>query len=458
MKNKILSLLLVSAMAVTMLTGCGGDTKKTDTKDNTEQDSSAGDADKEDTDKEDADGGSEGASGNPVTIKTVSMFGGTDPNAKAYQEINEELKKEFDYITIEDNSQTADQDWKATVTADFAVGNEPDVIQYFTDATATPVLEADKFVTLDEIKAEYPDYAGDIEDFALEATVNPDGVNRAVPTTGFWEGLFCNKKLFDDYSLEIPTDWDSLVKAIETFKENDIIPIAVSLNNEPHYWVEYLMLYASGVEDYEAVPESAPEGWVKGLETFKTLRDMGAFPVDTDTVDNAYATQLFVDQKAAMKLEGSWFAGNVEEPENCVVTAFPGVEGQKVDNKVLVSGISSGFYITKKAWNDPDKRDAAVKFVMAHTSKEGIEKYWNYTGQINVTAAKLEASDDLSLMSKTALELVNSADVKVAPTDSRLGLDPYTVVIKNISKISVGSAKAEDAINEMLELYKELNE
>ena len=52
----------------------------------------------------------------------------------------------------------------------------------------------------------------------------------------------------------------------------------------------------------------APEGWVKGLEMFKTLRDMRAFAEDTDTVDDAYTGQLFRDKKAAMQLDGSWYA------------------------------------------------------------------------------------------------------------------------------------------------------
>ena len=63
------------------------------------------------------------------------------------------------------------------------------------------------------------------------------------------------------------------------------------------------MLYASGVDEYTSIPTSAPEGWVKGLEMFKTLRDMGAFPEDTDTVDDAYTGQLFRDKKAAMQLD-----------------------------------------------------------------------------------------------------------------------------------------------------------
>ena len=446
MKNKVLSVLLVSAMAVSMLAGCG------DSKDS----ASNGDSDKKTEQSDDA----EETGDAEVTLKTVSMFGGTDPNVAAYEAINEQFQKDYPNITIEDNSQTSDQDWKAAVAADFAVGNEPDVIQYFTDATANTVLATDKLVPLDEIKAEYPDYAKDITDVALKATANPDGVNRAVPTTGYWEGLFCNKDLFDQYNVAIPTDWDSLVTAVETFKENGIIPIACSLNNVPHYWVEHTMLYSAGVDEFQTTPETAPESWVKGLETIKTLRDMGAFPEDTDTIDDAYAGQLFKDKKAAMQLDGSWYAGGVEEAGNgdtTVVVAFPGTPDQKAEANTIISGMSSGFYITKKAWDDPDKRDAAVKFVMAHTSKEGIQQYWEATGKIQVTAAELDAPSDLSVLGQSAMDMVNAATATALPTDARIGSDPYSVIISSMSQISVGSASAEDVLNEALSLFQELD-
>ncbi len=437
MKKKVLSALLVTAMATSLLAGCGAKDDKTD----------GGVKGTESSDA--ADNGSH----NDVTLKTVSMFGGTDPQAEVYQNINEQFMKDNDWVTIEDDSQSSDEEWKASVAADFAVGNEPDVIQFFTDATANDVLAANKFVTIDEIKAEYPEYAQDIKADALAITANPDGVQRAVPTTGYWEGLFCNKDLFDQYNLELPTDYDSLVTAINTFKENGIIPIACSLNNVPHYWIEFLMLYAAGPDEYTEIPETAPEGWVKGLETFKTLRDLGAFPEDTDTVDNDYTGQLFLNKQAAMQLDGSWFSGQITDTDNTVVVAFPGVEGQKAEAGSMIGGISSGFYITKKAWDDPDKREAAVKFVEAHTNKDSIQKYWESTGAIANPAAEVTAPSDLNALQKSAMEYTNAATSISTPTDSRLGQEPYAVLTSNVVKISTGAVSAEDVINEALEVY-----
>lgn len=441
MKNKVLSALLVTAMVATMLVGCG-------------------DSKKETTDKT-SDKGTEEASGDEeVTLKTVSMFDGTDANQKAYVAINDQFKKDHSNVTLEDNSQKADQAWKASVAADFAVGQEPDVIQYFTDAQADTVVATDKFVTLEEIQKEYPEYGKETTEAALAASANSDGVNRALPTTGYFEGLFCNTDLFEQYNLELPTDWDSLVKAIETFKENGITPIAVSLNSEPHYWLEHLILYTAGLDSYKSIPETAPEDWAKGVETLKTLRDMGAFPEDTDSVESAITTEQFFNKKAAMQLDGSWRLGGCEDAGNgdtTVVVAFPGVKDQKAEANTLVSGISSGFYITKKAWDDPAKREAAVQYVMAHTGKEGVTQYWEANGKACVTGVDLGSPEGLSKLGQSAIELVSGAKALAAATDSRIGTDPWTAVTSEASKISVGATKGIDAINAALNLYKEVS-
>lgn len=426
--KKVLALVVSSVMLLTVFSGCS---KKS-------QEESVGET------------GSD-----KITLNTVSMFGGTDPNAKVYQEINQQVMTDNPNITIEDNSQASDEEWKAKVATDFASGNEPDVIQFFTDATANSIIATDKLMSLEDIRKEYPDYAKDTLDAALDAVTNTDGIKRAVPTTGYWEGLFCNKDLFDKYNIEIPSDWDSLVKAIETFKENGIIPIACSLNNVPHYWVEFLMLYASGEDSYTSVPERVPEDWVKGLEIFKTLRDMGAFPEDTDTVDDAYVGQLFNDKKAAMQLDGNWRIGGITDQENVVVASFPGVENQKATKGAIVGGISSGFYITKKAWEDPAKREAAVKFVEAHTSKDGVTKYWIAGGAVGQAAVAVEAVDDMTPLAVSALEYSISAKSISSPTDSRIDPESYKYIIANIVKISTGAVKAEDVLNEALKLNSE---
>lgn len=94
MKNKVLSVLLVAAMTASLLAGCGNSDNKNTAGDNSNA------ANTEANKSDDGDDGEEAR--NPVTLKTVSMFGGTDPNAEIYQAINKEFMEENDWVTIED--------------------------------------------------------------------------------------------------------------------------------------------------------------------------------------------------------------------------------------------------------------------------------------------------------------------------------------------------------------------
>lgn len=390
-----------------------------------------------------------------IVLKTVSMFGGTTPSAEIYQDINEKFMKKYENVTIEDDSQVCDEEWKTKVAVNFAVGNEPDVIQFFTDSAAESILATDKLVSLEEIQKEYPEYAKDTLDTALEAVRNNDGVIRAVPTTGYWEGLFCNKELFDKYDVKLPTDWESFVKAVHIFKKNGIIPVAVSLNHMPHYWIEHLLLYTAGEEEYATVPEKAPETWIKAFETLKELRDMGAFPEDTDVFADSCAIQLFQEGKAAMQLEGSWYVSSLVEAgmtDKVTVVAFPGVKEQKAKKGALITGISSGFYITKRAWDDPQKREMAVRFVEAHTTKKSLERYWGGNG---IATFKGVGETEISSIIKAGKMLNEDASSFNKPTDSRICPEAYQKMVDGAVDVAVGRKDAETLLNETLQLEKE---
>lgn len=383
----------------------------------------------------------------PVTLKTVSMYAEEDPNTKVYQSINEEFMEVNDYVYIEDNSQISSQSWKALIAADFAVDNEPDVIQFFTDANASEVLKADKFVTIEEIRKVYPDYARDTRPVALEAAKNPDGVMRAVPTTGYWEGLYCNKDLFDRYGLELPTDWDSFLHAVKVFKKKGIVPVAAALSDLPHYWIEHLLLFASGGEEYTQIPKQVPKDWVRALNILTELKEMGAFPENVLTIDGAYAKELFNGKKAAMQLEGSWCLSSIPDQENTVVCAFPAPKGAKAEAGSVIAGFSSGFYITKRAWNDPNKREAAVKFVMAHTSREAVQRYWQGIGQ---AASFVEILDTMTPLAISGMMFSQKAEKIYSPSDSRLSQPSYSLLVSGITEVVSGSKPARELLEEVL--------
>ncbi len=430
MKNRILCFILSITVSALALTGCA-----------TGKNGASANADASASDN----AGSSGNSEKQVKLRVYTMFGGTDGTAIEYEKIKEEFQKNDPSVIIEDDSRTVDEEWKQEVAADFSSGNEPDVIQFFTDASADNIVDMDKFMTVDEIRKEYPEYGADITTKALDTAKNTDGIARALPTTGYWEGLYCNRDLFRKYGLELPYSWDLFLKAIHAFQKNGVVPVSCSLTNVPHYWMEYLMLYAAGEDEYIgfAGNKTYTYDMERGLETFEQLRNLGAFPDDTDTMDNASAQRMFINKEAAMILEGNWFLPSVEDQDNTVVVPFPGIKGQKAEYNTVIGGMTTGFYITRRAWNNPGKRDAAVRFVMANTSKEAVTEYWHGGGGVSQAAVEINMSESQTQLERSATEYIEDAGDIVLSTDSRISPNAYKMLVSGVLSVSHGGSARE---------------
>jgi len=432
--KRILAVLILLAMTITMFAACSKATPADDTK---SPDSSAP---------------SESPANEKVVLRTVSMFGGTDPSAADYQQLIKDFTNANPHITINDESATSDETWKARVTTDFSSGNDPDVVFFFTGADAKQLIDANKVVSLEEIRKEYPDYAKNISEAAMGFMQEFDGKHYAVPVRGFYEGLFCNTDLFEKYNVELPTDWEKFETAIKKFKEAGIVPIAVSFSDVPHYWIEHLILAEGGYEDHKLNPKDTyPESWAKGLSYFKTLKDMGAFPVDVNAIKNDIITNMFYDKQAAMILDGSWIVGGIKDPQTTTVLPVPPTPNGKKDPTDIIGGFSAGFYISRKAWDDPAKRDAAVKFVQHMTSNEAISMFAKVAG---APAADVPAPGGLTPVMEAGIKLGGQAKHIDMPIDSRLNKEAWTYLVSMIGSIADGQATPENVLTVVINKNK----
>lgn len=293
-----------------------------------------------------------------VTLKTVSTFAGGDAAASTYAELLKTWQENTGH-TVNDRSAKSDEEWKVSVLKDFAAGNEADVLFFFT-RTAESASILGKVVPICQINAAYPQVQLPQNEDLAEA----DGLVYAIPVRPFWEGLFCNADLFEAYGLELPTTWERLTIAIQTFREHGIVPISVSLSDVPHYIAEFCILSCGSTEDFRCRPakgEPVPQSWVDGTRLIRELYEMGAFAGNVSATTEAAASQLFRDKKAAMQIDGSWFANSLsgESMASTVVIPFPARSAQ-ADPTAYLYGISMGFYLSRSAWRDPAVRDAAV--------------------------------------------------------------------------------------------------
>ena len=107
-----------------------------------------------------------------------------------------------------------------------------------------------------------------------------------------------------------------------------------------------------------------------------------------------------------------------------------------------------GYYITRKAWDDPEKRDAAVQFVMAMTTDEVVSTF----GATAVTALKngTTAPADADALVTDALALTKGASGIAAAAEDGLTSESRAALFADIKNIVTGKTTAEEAIDAAL--------
>lgn len=421
--RKALALVLCGAMAVSMV-GCGSSNsgKKT----------------------------SDGTSKKSVKLSVTTTYAGEDTNAQNYKDAVAAWESKTGN-KVDDSSATSDETFKSRITTDFETGSEPDVLFFFNGVDSNQFVEQGKVVSVDEIRKEYPDYASNMKDDMLGASP-VDGKNYSIPVNGFWEGMFVNKEVLKKAGVDVPTKdttWDEFLQMCEKIKKAGYTPIAASLLEIPHYWFEYSIYNFDSPTTHNTVPakvdDAAGKAWVSGLEDIKTLYEKGYFPANTLTAKDDETFQLFTNDKAAFLCDGSWKVGGIEsavkDPENYTVTYVPGKGDRKSTD--IIGGISMGYYITKKAWDDPEKRAAAVDFVEYMTSDEMVSKFAG-TG---VTALKngTTPADNMTALSKDAVTFSAGVTAISPAVQDNLSEAVRKPIFGEMSSIVQGKTAAKDA-------------
>lgn len=407
-----------------------------------------------------------------VELNVVTTFAGEDSNAKNYQE-GLEAWSEATGNTVNDNSATSDETFKTTVVSDFEMDAEPDVLFFFTGADANSFVEAGKVVSIEDIRAEYPDYAANMDDAKIPTSM-VDGKAYAVPTNGYWEAMFVNTKVLDDCGVAMPDEnytWDQFMADCATIKEKGYSPVAAALGNIPHYWWEYSIF--NNETDLAAHPEipsaDAADAWVAGMEDVKAMYEAGCFPENTLSATDDETFQLFTQDKAAFLLDGSWKVGGIagacqsdpDDPSTLDQEALDRFDVTFVPSKNdvrkasdLIGGFSMGYYITKKAWDDPEKQAAAVDFVNFMTSDDMILKF----AQHSASPLKEAPEADTSVMNSLQIKAIDFGAKVTSYTpavqDNFQG-ECRVPTFDGMPDIVTGEVSAEDAVAEGFAIYAE---
>ena len=401
------------------------------------------------------------AAADGTTINVTTTYAGEDSNAQNFKDAVAEWEAASG-CKVEDSSATSDESFKSRIITDFEAGSEPDVLFFFNGVDSNQFVEQGKVVSVDEIREVYPDFASNMKDEMLGASP-VDGVNYSVPVNGYWEGMFVNKEVLAAAGVEVPTEettWDEFLEMCGKIKEAGYTPIAASLQEIPHYWFEYAIYNFQDPQTHNTVPEIVEDeygqAWVAGLNDIKALYEAGYFPENTLTATDAETFQLFTGDKAAFLIDGSWKIGGIAEAvddiENYTVVNVPGKGNRKTTDEI--GGLSMGYYITRKAWENEEKQEAAVSFVSYMTSDEVVSRF----AGVSATALKKAAEPDTSefnALQKDALTYTASFTGISPAVQDNLSAAAREPIFADMASIVNGSVDAADAVAAVLEANAE---
>ncbi|XID93913.1 ABC transporter substrate-binding protein [Paenibacillaceae bacterium WGS1546] len=227
-----------------------------------------------------------------------------------------------------------------------------------------------------------------------------EGKRYGLPSEIMMSGLFYNKALFAKYDVKAPETFEELLKAVDTFNANGIVPISNGAKSNFSVWSFQGMLTRYGffdkLDDLNSGKLSfVNDDFIHFYEKIQELRERKAFSANITTLDYFQAIDQFLGGNAAMVDSGAWEVAKFEESGMAQDIGFlfgptfsDGVGDQKTGIKT-----SGGVYsVSAKVANDPEKLDAIMKFFEFYYGDPGTkiiaEKTFNlpttkYTGTID---------------------------------------------------------------------------
>lgn len=387
-----------------------------------------------------------------VTIYFLSSWSGSDTKADKIETILNEFQKENPDIKVLNRSR-ANDDFLFTLKTDFAQGNEPDVFGLWPGSDIVNLINHSKVADLTPILEEDTKWSESFNKDALSYG-KYDGKVYGLPVEVIYEGLFINKDLFQKYNVKIPENYDELLQAVKIFKANNIVPIAYNSTPEGTYLYQNIVAKLGGKDNVENpyCNDIIKDCYLDGMKYMKQLYDLGAFPKECFAMDDKSRNDMFINKKAAMIVQGSWFigSGSIDNFSTTVgIVPFPYFKDSKTDKSAIIYGIGNGnFHMSEAAYKDEHKRRACVKLLKFLTSTKSMNYFVSHSGSMSGLNNQVYV-DNIGL-SLHGEEMVENSKELIAPPDSIIERSTWeNVLVKKFPLMLQNQITPEEIYKEM---------
>ncbi len=311
----------------------------------------------------------------PITLRFMSSWGGEDNKTEIITELINQFNADHPDILVVNESMSG-EDFLFNLKTDFASNHPPDVFGLWPGSDLDKLIEMGKVANLHDAFNEDTLWKSEFDDVIIEDYLSDDEL-YSIPFEIIYEGLFINKTIFNRAHVAVPRDFEELVSSAKRLERLNYIPIAYNISPEGSFIFQNLIACHGGkaIETDKAV---MLESMKKAAVDMKALYDAGAFPEDAFILDDYSRDELFLQGRAAMIVQGSWFiTDELGRHDEVIFIPFP----YNPQNQVLVHGLGNGnFHISQKAFEDVQRKTAALKFLRYLTSSESAASFEKLPG------------------------------------------------------------------------------
>lgn len=457
MKQKLLAMLLTTAMIAGVLTGCGSNQAQTaaePAKEEAAADTAEPAAEEPAAEEAEAEAEETADAGEPVTLKIFSNL----PDRKngqglVEQTVIDEYMAANPNVTIE--VEALDEEAYKTKFKAYAMDGMPDVVSIWGQPSfLDDVLDAGVLAELNE--ADYADYgfvSGSLEGF------KKDGKLYGLPRNTDIMAFYYNQKMFDDNGWKVPTTYDELLTLADDINAKGIVPVAMDGGDG---WVVAIYLtdllvkingtHGDLVSNAISMADFSDPAFTQAVDLLAQASKAGLFQTGYESQDYATAMNLFTNGQAAMFYMGSWessMALNEDIPEevrtNIRAFTMPVVDGGKGKANDIAAWNGGGYAVSANS----AVKDEAIKFLNYLYQPDKLSKYgWeNGVGMSAQDQTAYLSGNETELQKQFMDILKNATSVSGTPINDCGPSVFKTVIESEIQNASNGSTSTEDFLN-----------
>lgn len=285
------------------------------------------------------------------------------PLLKLLEEKLPDIKIEYNYVS--------NASYGTAIQTKLTAGSGDDLMAFSELSTMT----LGKQGLIDDLSDRYADKFS--ENGTVPYTV--DGKLYAVPMLNWYEGIFYNKKIFQEQGVSVPTTFDEFVTLCETLKSKGVKPLTIGAKDGSTLlksclgYVQSEYILSDAGKDFDAQfakGETTLAGnWDPYIKKWSNLINKEIITTDALGIDDNQALDEFATGKAAMWASGCWSYENIKQKNiNMEFGMFPYL-GSKPENSSLVGSSGAGIAVNSKSKN----KEAAYKVLDVICSPEGQE-------------------------------------------------------------------------------------